>query len=71
MFRHGRKSATVRSCKYLTGRRRRPPGWRTVLPLADSAFLAVRALLRYIQNHDFTLFAWYRIVFGVLILILA
>lgn len=36
-----------------------------------SAFLAVRALLRYIQNHDFTLFAWYRIVFGLLILILA
>ncbi|MFZ5534509.1 MAG: undecaprenyl-diphosphate phosphatase [Pseudomonadota bacterium] len=36
-----------------------------------SAFIAVRALLRYIQNHDFTLFAWYRIVFGVLILFLA
>ena len=26
---------------------------------------------RYIQNPDFTLFAWYRIVFGALILILA
>ena len=36
-----------------------------------SAFIAVRALLRYIQNHDFTVFAWYRIVFGLLILILA
>jgi undecaprenyl-diphosphatase len=33
-----------------------------------SAFIAVRALLRYIQHHDFTVFAWYRILFGVLIL---
>lgn len=29
-----------------------------------SAFLCVRWLLRYISSHDFTLFAWYRIVFG-------
>jgi undecaprenyl-diphosphatase len=36
-----------------------------------SAFLAVRALLRYISRHDFTVFAWYRIVFGVLILVTA
>jgi undecaprenyl-diphosphatase len=36
-----------------------------------SAFVAVRALLRYIQHHDFTLFAWYRIGFGLLILVLA
>ena len=34
-----------------------------------SAFWAVRALLRYISTHDFTLFAWYRIAFGLLILI--
>lgn len=33
-----------------------------------SAFIAVRALLRYIQHHDFTAFAWYRIVFGVIVL---
>jgi len=33
-----------------------------------SAFLCVRWLLRYISSHDFTLFAWYRIVFGLLIL---
>jgi undecaprenyl-diphosphatase len=33
-----------------------------------SAFLCVRWLLRYIANHDFTLFAWYRIAFGLLIL---
>lgn len=29
-----------------------------------SAFLCVRWLLRYIATHDFTLFAWYRILFG-------
>lgn len=33
-----------------------------------AAFLAVRALLRYISRHDFTVFAWYRIAFGLLIL---
>ncbi|HJV84037.1 MAG TPA: undecaprenyl-diphosphate phosphatase [Noviherbaspirillum sp.] len=33
-----------------------------------SAFLCVRWLLRYISSHDFTAFAWYRIVFGVLII---
>ena len=33
-----------------------------------SAFWAVRALLRYISTHDFTLFAWYRIAFGIVVL---
>lgn len=33
-----------------------------------SAFLCVRWLLRYIATHDFTLFAYYRIVFGVIVL---
>ncbi|HJV07979.1 MAG TPA: undecaprenyl-diphosphate phosphatase [Chromobacteriaceae bacterium] len=33
-----------------------------------SAFFCVRWLLRYISSHDFTAFAWYRIVFGVIIL---
>jgi undecaprenyl-diphosphatase len=33
-----------------------------------SAFLCVRWLLRYISTHDFTPFAWYRIVFGALVL---
>jgi undecaprenyl-diphosphatase len=33
-----------------------------------SAFLCVRWLLRYISNHDFTIFAWYRIVFGIIVL---
>jgi len=33
-----------------------------------SAFICVRWLLRYITTHDFTVFAWYRIVFGLVIL---
>ncbi|MEC5215744.1 undecaprenyl-diphosphatase [Actimicrobium sp. GrIS 1.19] len=33
-----------------------------------SAFFCVRWLLRYISSHDFTLFAWYRIAFGLVIL---
>ena len=36
-----------------------------------SAFLCVRWLLRYISTHDFSLFAWYRIVFGTLVLLTA
>jgi undecaprenyl-diphosphatase len=34
-----------------------------------SAFLCVRWLLRYISSHDFTAFAWYRIVFGLVIVV--
>ncbi len=33
-----------------------------------SAFVAVKGLLRFISHHDFTIFAWYRIVFGVVVL---
>ena len=33
-----------------------------------SAFLCVRWLLRYISTHDFTMFAWYRIVFGFIVI---
>ena len=33
-----------------------------------SAFWAVRGLLRYISTHDFTVFAWYRIAFGIIVL---
>jgi len=36
-----------------------------------SAFIAVRGLIRFISKHDFTIFAWYRIAFGMLILLLA
>ncbi|MDR2017209.1 MAG: undecaprenyl-diphosphate phosphatase [Burkholderiales bacterium] len=34
-----------------------------------SAFFCVRWLLRYISHHDFLPFAWYRIGFGLLILV--
>jgi undecaprenyl-diphosphatase len=36
-----------------------------------SAFLCIRWLLRFIVSHDFTIFAWYRIVFGGVVLITA
>lgn len=36
-----------------------------------SAFIAVRGLLRFIVSHDFTVFAWYRIVFGIAVLVTA
>ena len=34
-----------------------------------SAWLCVRWLLRFISNHDFIPFAWYRIGFGLLVLL--
>jgi undecaprenyl-diphosphatase len=34
-----------------------------------SAFICIRWLLRYVASHDFTAFAWYRIGFGLVILI--
>ncbi|MBM3351148.1 MAG: undecaprenyl-diphosphate phosphatase [Betaproteobacteria bacterium] len=34
-----------------------------------SAMVAVRALIRYVSHHDFTIFAWYRITFGVVVLV--
>ena len=33
-----------------------------------SAFLCVRWLIRYVSRHDFTVFAWYRIAFGIAVL---
>src|SRR6266567_2285915 len=36
-----------------------------------SAFLVVRWLLRYVAHHDFVPFAWYRIAFGIVILVTA
>jgi undecaprenyl-diphosphatase len=33
-----------------------------------SALLCIRWLIRYVSTHDFTAFAWYRIVFGVFVL---
>jgi undecaprenyl-diphosphatase len=34
-----------------------------------SALLCIRWLIRYVSTHDFTAFAWYRIVFGGLVLL--
>mgnify|MGYP000016940346 FL=1 len=36
-----------------------------------SAFLCIRWLLRYITTHNFIIFAWYRIIFGLIVLITA
>lgn len=36
-----------------------------------SALIAIRALLKFISQHDFVVFAWYRIVFGIVVLITA
>jgi undecaprenyl-diphosphatase len=36
-----------------------------------SAWVCVRWLLRYISSHDFKPFAWYRIAFGIVVLITA
>ncbi len=33
-----------------------------------SAWLCIRWLLRYIATHDFVVFAWYRIAFGIVVL---
>ncbi len=57
---------------------------RTILATADPlvfatglfvsfvvALLAIRVFLRYVRSHSFAAFAWYRIAFGLLILLLA
>ena len=36
-----------------------------------SAWLCIRWLIRYVSTHDFSAFAWYRIVFGGLVLLSA
>lgn len=33
-----------------------------------SALIVIRVLIRYVANHDFTVFAWYRIIFGAIVL---
>jgi undecaprenyl-diphosphatase len=33
-----------------------------------SALLVVRGLLRFVSHNDFRAFAWYRIVFGIIVL---
>jgi undecaprenyl-diphosphatase len=50
---------------------------RELLSVADlvfafiSALLCIRWLIRYVSTHDFTVFAWYRIIFGGLVLLTA
>lgn len=34
-----------------------------------SAWLCIRWLIRFVSSHDFTAFAWYRIVFGAIVLL--
>lgn len=34
-----------------------------------SALLVIRMLIRYVASHDFTAFAWYRIIFGICVLL--
>ena len=36
-----------------------------------SALVCIRWLIRYVSTHDFTVFAWYRIVFGLVVLLTA
>ena len=36
-----------------------------------SALLCIRWLIRFVSTHDFTVFAWYRIVFGGIVLLTA
>jgi undecaprenyl-diphosphatase len=42
----------------------------TVVSFA-SAFVVIRWLIRYVATHDFKPFAWYRIAFGLLVLLTA
>ena len=36
-----------------------------------SALLAIKFLIRFVSRHSFAAFAWYRIVFGAVILVTA
>jgi undecaprenyl-diphosphatase len=36
-----------------------------------SAFMVIRWLIRYVATHDFRWFAWYRIAFGIVVLLTA
>jgi undecaprenyl-diphosphatase len=36
-----------------------------------AALVCIRWLIRYVSTHDFTVFAWYRIVFGAIVLLTA
>ncbi|HSH94327.1 MAG TPA: undecaprenyl-diphosphate phosphatase [Roseimicrobium sp.] len=51
-----------------------PENWTLViigfLVAAVVSFVVVRWLLRYVQTHTFTAFGWYRIILGILLLLL-
>ncbi len=34
-----------------------------------AALVVIKVLIRFVQNNDFTIFAWYRIVFGAIVLL--
>ncbi len=34
-----------------------------------SALLVIKMLIKFVANHDFTVFAWYRIIFGAAVLV--
>ncbi|HSD40056.1 MAG TPA: undecaprenyl-diphosphate phosphatase [Rhodocyclaceae bacterium] len=61
-FRSGRQSEKIHALLQASDLGRWAIGFIT-------GFLCVRWLLRYISRRDFTVFAWYRIAFGVLILV--
>jgi undecaprenyl-diphosphatase len=44
--------------------------WVGFMVSALVAFVAVKWLLKYIQTHRFTIFAWYRIALGVLLFVI-
>ncbi len=50
-----------------------PADWLVMLVGGVVSFIAalivIRALIHYVSKHDFTVFAWYRIAFGLLILL--
>lgn len=33
------------------------------------SLLAIKALLNYVKNHDFTIFGWYRIILGIFVIL--
>jgi len=59
----------------LRGTESAPVDWDAILlgslVSAIVAFAAVKWLLRYVQTHRFTVFAWYRIVAGIVLLLVA
>ena len=59
----------------MPGSRRTPPeNWAQLVVAsvvaAFTAFLVVRWLLRFVRDHTFVAFGWYRIALGMLILVM-